>query len=208
MGAGDDCEFRRRGLRGLRRLRRLRPIGALLKGGIRLRVCGVRLFHCARKDVLYEIYITRIVLQNFDTHAVFYGHDRRIDGTSYSSLQFYLYGVREVYHDIEQGILRKGMLRPDEKSAHGKVAGYPSIVLVPRGKLGFKPSDKPVVSASWPQNCSCTMMSSSLFCPVDMIAAFTPTSSSIFRIYDWACTGNFPNSVIPSVLFFQPLNFS
>ena len=115
MGAGDDREFRRRGLRW-------RLIGTLSNGGIRLRAISVRIFQGTRENGLYEIYIPGIVLQNFDTHAVFNGHDRSLDGTPYPAPQLYVCGVREVYYDIDQGIRHKGMLRPDEKSANGKVA--------------------------------------------------------------------------------------
>jgi len=87
-----------------------------------------------------------------------------------------------MYDYIDQGPRGKGMVRPNEQTAYGKVAGYPSVVLVVCGKLCFKSSDKPFVSASYLQNCSRSMMSSSLFCPVDTMTTLTPMISSIFRI--------------------------
>ncbi len=111
-------------------------------------VCSFRIFQETREYTLHEIDIPGIVLQNFNAHAVFNGCDRCFDGPLYQTLQLDLCGVGEVYYYIKNGILHKGILGPDEKSAYGKVAGYPSVAFIFRGKLGFKPSYKPVVAAS------------------------------------------------------------
>ncbi len=188
--AGDDQKFR-----GIRVTWFRRGFGCFRQRCI-IGFCRIEIFN--------ESDIVVVTLGKLNAHAVFHRNHRCLDRTPYYALQLGLRAVREMNDDINLGAGREGPVSPDEKTRAGEVARNCPVKLAVCYEFGLEPADEPLVSSSRSQKGSSIKISSSLFCPVETIIAFTPMSDSMRLRYACALLGRLLKFLMPSVLSFHP----